>query len=76
VAELTITPAPPDDPARAVVPVAYNQRDAAAAMGVCPRTLRAWEAKGLLRATTIGGVKRYAAAELQRLADPDGGTSK
>jgi hypothetical protein len=76
VAELTTTPAPPDDATRPLVPVAYNQRDAAAAMGVCPRTLREWEAKGLLRATTIDGVKRYAVAELRRLADPAGGTNK
>jgi hypothetical protein len=59
----------------AVPRLAYNQRDAAALLSVSDRTLRRWEASGLVRSVTVDGVKLYPRAELERLVKlpPAGG---
>lgn len=54
-----------------IPPLALNHRDAAAALGVCERTLTAWAndpSMGLPR-LKIGRLSRYPVAALQRWLD-------
>ena len=57
-------------------PLAYTQVGAARALNVDARTIRRWVRKGLLRPTVIGGVKRYARADLIQLLTSGKATSE
>jgi hypothetical protein len=60
--------------ASAEAPIALNQQDAARAIGVTDRTLRNWEARGLIAGRRVaGGVRLYAVEDLRRLAGGGGG---
>jgi excisionase family DNA binding protein len=54
-------------------PLAVPQRDAARLLRVDTRTIRRWEAAGLIRGTKVGGVRLYPFEALKALAGIGGG---
>ena len=56
---------PPDGP-----PPLLTEAEVAAALRVTDRTVRSWDAKGIVHAIRIGGVKRYRASDIASLMEP------
>lgn len=47
-----------------------TEAEVAAALRVTDRTVRRWDAEGIVHAIRIGGVKRYRASDIAALIDP------
>lgn len=52
-------------------PLTLNQQDAAALLGVSPRTLSRYERDGLIRSKKVRRMRFYAVSRLKTLTRPD-----